>query len=175
MGQYYTPIIEDRNSKRTTFSRQLVGSRQFIGNKLMEHSWWENQFVNTICTTIYNKPHKVAWVGDYADEFELYEEAMEKNKRVDVVENQTKLDGKYLINHTKKEYIDSDSYKAKATTTTGWCIHPLPLLTCVGNGMGGGDYFSEIGADKVGSWCWDYISVEDTIPDGYKKLDCYFM
>ena len=136
MGQYYTPMIEDENGKRTIFSKQIVGSKDYTGNKLMEHSWWGNPFVNTICTTLYETPHKVAWIGDYAKEFELYKEAMYGKKEIDVTENQTKLDGKYLVNHIKKEYINCDSYKTKAITDDGWCIHPLPLLTCVGNGGG---------------------------------------
>ena len=174
MGQYYTPMIEDKNGERTIFSRQIAGSNDYNSAKLTEHSWWENPFVNTVCTMIYKTPHKVAWVGDYADEFELYKEAMDSDKEVDVVENQTELDGKYLVNHTKKEYINCDNYKTKAITEDGWCIHPLPLLTCVGNGKGGGDYFSAVGAESVGSWCWDIVSVEDKIPDGYEELDSYF-
>ena len=42
-------------------------------------------------------------------------------------------------------------------------IHPLPLLTCEGNGRGGGDFR---GDEKgiVGSWARDVISVEKTNP-----------
>ena len=80
MGQYYTPMIEDKNGERTIFSRQIAGSNDYNSAKLTEHSWWENPFVNTICTMIYKTPHKVAWVGDYAYEFELYEEAMDSDK-----------------------------------------------------------------------------------------------
>ena len=173
MGQYYTPMIEDKNGKRTIFSRQIVGSSDYTFAKLKKHSWWLNPFVNTVCSIIYKTPHKVAWVGDYAKDFELYKETLSDDK-IAVAENQTMLDGKYLVNHTKKEYINCDSYKSKAINKEGWCIHPLPLLTCVGNGGAGGDYDSEIGVDKVGSWCWDFVSVEDVVPDGYKKLDCYF-
>jgi hypothetical protein len=63
--------------------------------------------------------------------------------------------GRYLVNHTKKEFVD----KNKLKTDGGWVIHPLPLLTCSGNGRGGGDYG---GTDEnyVGSWAGDVISVE---------------
>ena len=37
-------------------------------------------------------------------------------------------------------------------------LHPLPLLTAVGNGRGGGDY-AGINADKIGSWAFDVLEV----------------
>ena len=174
MEQYYTPMIEDKNGKRTKYSIQIGGPTKCNSPELMGHSWWENPFVNALCTMLYKTPYKVAWVGNCAEKFELYKEVMDDSKETRVVENQTKLDGKYLVNHTKQEYINCDSYKSKAIDSDSWCIHPLPLLTCIGNGMGDGDYFSKTGADCVGSWCWNIISVEDTIPDGYKELNCFF-
>ena len=42
---------------------------------------------------------------------------------------------RYLVNHDKKQFVD----KTKVPTDSdGWKIHPLPLLTCEGNGRGGG-------------------------------------
>ena len=47
-----------------------------------------------------------------------------------------------------------------------WTVHPLPLLTCDGNGRGGGDWHEENpdGTEKenaklVGTWAYDHISV----------------
>jgi len=40
-----------------------------------------------------------------------------------------------------------------------WCAHPLPLLTALGNGMGGGDYRGKEGKDNIGSWAFDEIYV----------------
>ena len=174
MGQYYRVIIE-KEGKRTVFNRNVDG--EYTLAKLTEHSWWENPFVNTICSMLYKTPCKIAWVGDYANDFELYEEVWQTEGE-DVSENQTKLDHKYLCNHTQKMYVDCDEYFSKSKVDEGeygiWCLHPLSLLTCVGNGQGGGDYRSEIGQDLVGIWCWDVISVENEIPEGYEKLDCCF-
>jgi hypothetical protein len=52
----------------------------------------------------------------------------------------------------------------------GWRIHPLPLLTCEGNGRGGGDYRGE--SDLVGRWSRDLISVEPVLAEleGYKEI-----
>lgn len=38
-----------------------------------------------------------------------------------------------------------------------WFIHPLPLLTAVGNGQGGGDY-SGTDMELIGSWAGDHVS-----------------
>jgi hypothetical protein len=51
----------------------------------------------------------------------------------------------------------------------GWQIHPLPLLTCEGNGRGGGDYGGN-DQNLVGLWARNTISVSNDIPDGYEEL-----
>ena len=75
---------------------------------------------------------------------------------------------KYILNHDKKEYVD----KTKVPTDAdGWRIHPLPLLTCEGNGRGGGDYRGE--SNLVGYWSRDTISVESRkadIPKGFREI-----
>ena len=78
---------------------------------------------------------------------------------------------RYLVNHTKKEYVD----KTKVPNNDGWSVHPLPLLTSMGCGQGGGDFYSE---DKkqlsfVGRWAKDTIevvSVKTKIPKGYTEI-----
>lgn len=76
---------------------------------------------------------------------------------------------RYLVNHDKKEFVD----KTKTPRDDdGWRIHPLPLLTCEGNGRGGGDYRGE--SELVGRWARDVISVESTksaIPKDYTELN----
>jgi len=75
---------------------------------------------------------------------------------------------KYIVNHDKKQFVD----KTKVPKDTdGWRIHPLPLLTCEGNGRGGGDFRGE--SELVGSWARDVISVESKkadIPKDYTEL-----
>lgn len=78
---------------------------------------------------------------------------------------------RYLVNHTKKEYID----KNKTPNNDGWRVHPLPLLCCNSNQRGGGDFYSE---DKtqlsfIGRWVKDKIevvSVKTKIPKGYTEI-----
>lgn len=78
------------------------------------------------------------------------------------------LNAKYLVNHSKKEFVD----KSKTPKDDdGWSIHPLPLLTCEGNGRGGGDYRGE--SKMVGIWARDIIGVvtkKSDIPKGFKEI-----
>jgi len=75
---------------------------------------------------------------------------------------------KYLVNHDKKQFVDKTKVPKDKD---GWRIHPLPLLTCEGNGRGGGDFRGD--SELVGSWARDIISVESKkadIPKGYTEL-----
>jgi hypothetical protein len=93
------------------------------------------------------------------------------------------LTAKYLVNFDKKEFVN----KSKTPISNdGWQIHPLPLLTCEGNGRGGGDYHE---SDKplvedengvltkkfklVGRWSRNKIGVvskKSDIPKDFKEI-----
>jgi hypothetical protein len=84
---------------------------------------------------------------------------------------------KYLLNHTKKEYIDvlknnnqdEEQYeKDKASR-----LHPLPLLTAETGTGGGGDYRG-VGVEDVGIWARDLISTADEVPEGFTELEVKF-
>ncbi len=90
------------------------------------------------------------------------------------------LDGLYLVNTTKKEYICFDKYYKKNRReeyweqdgkkhTSYWCMHPLSLMTAVGNGLGGGDYDGP-SIDEVGRWAFDTISIENHAPEGFTEI-----
>lgn len=82
---------------------------------------------------------------------------------------------KYLINYDKQEYVDKSKVPANKN---GWKIHPLPLLTCEGNGQGGGDFYVVEGknqgnVDLIGSWARNKIGVgfkKSDIPKGFKEI-----
>jgi hypothetical protein len=174
MGQYYKPIILKGNKtsiKAWSYSHDYSG---FNGLKLMEHSWLLNKFVGAFESQLVQNPQRVVWAGDYAEpcknrKSNLYTRCKDKNKfkPTETVVSITKYP--FLVNHSKKEYID----KRTVRSNDGWRIHPLPLMTCEGNGQGGGDYR---GNDKiVGTWARDLIEVRKSIPNGYKeiKFTCY--
>jgi hypothetical protein len=185
MGQYYKPVLlnEAKNKPLAwVYSHDIKykfersdGKTFMMGNglKLMEHSWVANKFVQTIEALLtagnpwYMQP--IVWAGDYADGengedsdniFSMCEDELKATKK------KLRLPKKfiYVVNHTKKQYVD----KTKVPDSDGWKIHPLPLLTCEGNGRGGGDFRGE--SELVGSWARDVISIESRIPAGYTEL-----
>ena len=188
MGQYYRPICGDEyglNCK--VFDRSVNG--EYTLAKLMEHSWWQNPFVNAFSEFLYNEPSRVAWVGDYADEpddFDFpncsafyvpcYKEVWgETIKPVGVASSDFNLDGKFLLNHDRQQFVDLDEYKAASVDKDGWCIHPLPLLTAIGNDRGGGDFHEgNTGFDCVGIWAWQLISFADEPPKDFSKFPLVF-
>lgn len=189
MGQYYKPIsLTQRNEVRNwvyshnikeRFKREdgkvfMMGS----GLKLMEHSWLKNKFVQTVENLLieggdwYKKP--LVWAGDYAD-LQGNEEVNLYGRAVDAL--QLDIKGKslpkkfiYIVNHTKKLYVDKTKVPGGEGEWADWKIHPLPLLTAEGNGGGGGDYRGNDPKDIIGSWARNVISVEAVIPEGYEEL-----
>ena len=164
------------------------------GLKLMEHSWVGNKYVGVVMKLLseggdwYKTP--LVWCGDY---FSNEGEENYYNKATD----DTKIKpSKYLtekqqlksiiVNHTKKEYVFvseedfkglTDIKKAKKMLVVieeqhDWEVHPLPLLTALGNGRG--DDYNGSDQDKVGYWARDIISVETVIPEGYMELKVNF-
>jgi hypothetical protein len=169
MGQYYKPCILAKNKKTVL---QWVCSWTFgSGLKLMEHSWAKNPFVRAVESLIYQYPQHIVWGGDYAENCKgrkstTYDRCNDNNE----VKPETKLTDKetrFVVNHTKKQYVD----KTKVPKDNdGWRIAPLPLLTCEGNLSGGGDYYGEADKHLVGTWARDLISIETKKPIGYNEL-----
>ena len=170
MGQYYQPILITEKGTTKVFSRDVDG--EYTGAKLMEHSWFDNTMVNTFCNELLNKQCRVAWVGDYADEYSRTDRKpnninehelawlvkLRKRKGHGMKFRPLAVRYMLLVNHTKKEFIDLYDYEEQNTTQDHWCTHPLPLLTAVGNGFGGGDYWGE-NQHLIGSWALDCIEL----------------
>ena len=194
MGQYYNVVTMDTDGKINAYNRMVDG--KYTMAKLMEHSWWYNEFVSTMTKMLYHNPLRVAWIGDYSDnedylraekdpqffDMELLKKFFDvawgessDESLLGVKKDMLLLDGKFLVNHTHKTYVDCDEYRFLSDPDiTEWIIYPLPLLTCVGNGLGGGDYHGD-NEEEVGSWCMAEVSVEDEIPAGYgKQSGLYF-
>ena len=183
MGQYYRPILGDQYGMNCkVFDRSVDGEYTFA--KLLEHSWWQNSFVNSFSEFLYNEPSRVCWVGDYADEpddfdfdncsafyvpcyKEVWGETIDTNT---VSFSDFTLDGKFLLNH-----VDLAEYKSASVDKHGWIIHPLPLLTAVGNDRGGGDFHEgNIGYENVGIWAWQLLSFADKPPKDFSKICIVF-
>lgn len=198
MGQYYYPTILREKNKRF-YSEEFYSHDYDNGLKLTEHSYCGNNFVETIMAQLLNKPGRLAWLGDYHEvgDFDILNpslpEIIEKrfyehykcftlpeydycsgkhvrhyNKPEEVKERQ----GRFILNHDKKCYIDMVEYEKNNLTCTeddDWHFHPIPLLTAVGNGRGGGD-FHGIGEEDVGCWAGDLLEVRNAKPNGYENV-----
>ena len=170
MGQYYKPISID---KMTFLYSHDYGN----GLKLMEHSYIGNNFVNTVESLLapdgeWYKNH-IVWAGDYADEegdgtdnlwTQVGDDSIEP-KDMEIVES-----GRYIVNHTKRQYVDKD---VVPKDEEGWKVHPLPLLTCEGNGRGGGDYRED--NSHIGDWARDKISIEKEEPKDFLEICPHFI
>ena len=168
MGQYYTAILFDEQNQPSTCSPYDFDN----GSKLMEHSYIANNFVNAVLAEIQDAPHRVYWLGDYAEdkhfrnqEFVLTSKRfgeLTKNESIRIQPtpaNQTWIyDGFYAINLDKREYV-----KFENNNPHEYQINPLPLLTAVGNGEGGGDY-AGVNEDVVGIWAGNYIYITKQLP-----------
>lgn len=188
MGQYYRPILGDKYGLNgRVFDRSV--DRKYTLAKLMEHSWWLNPFVNAFSEFLYKEPSRVCWVGDYGNEPEdfyfpncsafyvpCYRAIWGDGVILESVSSSDfSLDNKFLLNHDTKEFVDLNEYKANSVDKHGWTIHPLPLLTAVGNDRGGGDFYEgNTGFEDVGIWAWHLISIDDRPPNDFAKFPLVF-
>ena len=168
MGQYYKPV--NLNNKEWLYSHSYDD-----GLKLMEHSWIDNNFVKAVETLLQkgNTWYKanIVWAGDYADPeptkeaSTIYDQCEDKNEIKPKIGD---CDYPFIVNHTKKLFVDKRKGKKDQD---GWQIHPLPLLTCEGNGGGNGDFRGEDKDNIIGSWSRDSISIEEQQPKDYKEIN----
>jgi hypothetical protein len=179
MGQYYKSVSIEKKE-------HVLSHSYDSGLKLMEHSWLNNSFVKAVCTLIaiggawYGD--RIVWAGDYADP-EPNTENDENEGRGDnlyhicnteVKPDVPKKEFRYVINMDTKEFVDtkkipiSDIWTDDKGKEWPFIIHPLPILTCEGNGRGGGDLHKE--SDLVGKWARARVSVTDEVPTDYKEL-----
>lgn len=186
MGQYYTPIIKRSNNNFETYYSHDYNN----GLKLMEHSYIGNNFVDTVLKQLYNNPGRLAWVGDYAEKGDYFngtdlstfiresqdEDHELKNRKKPTATNGSFASNKFVINLRTGEYINMAKYIDIAPKDSyGDQIHPVSLLTAVGNGRGGGDYFGDF-ESMVGDWAGDEIVVRDSEPTSGTDIteDCTF-
>lgn len=175
MGQYYNPTNIDK--------KQWLRSHDYNnGLKLMEHSWIENGFVAAIEHLIKEGGawygDRIVWAGDYADNEKRRKNNLytiigtKKNKiQPDPLERDNELI--YLVNLDKNEFVDltkvpvCDAEWMKGSDFD-WRVHPLPLLTCEGNGRGGGDYHGE--SPLIGRWARCRVVIQKEKPENMIEI-----
>jgi hypothetical protein len=185
MGQYYKAVVLNK-TKRTPIA--FVSPYDFGGGaKLTETAWMKNDYVGFVEGILLIEPKPIVWAGDYADEepntdknlYCMLDGVPKMTHDADIPSDKSVYDFdfgtalpkrfKYLVNHDKKEFVD----KTKTPLDSdGWQVHPLPLLTCEGNGRGGGDFRGDE-KDLVGRWSRDVIGVtskKSDIPKDFKEV-----
>jgi len=140
----------------------------------MEHSWIGNNFVEAVEFLLLEGSRwdlsRIVWAGDYADNEEdginLYTKVYDQGSELKShgLIQAVPADHHFICNYDTKQYVD----KRKIRDNKGWRIHPLSLLTCDGNGRGGGDYRG--GDEIVGSWSRNRIGVRNYVPQGFEEL-----
>ena len=185
MGQYFKPLTQSLiknevlvwslNPKDTydsngdmDFVKVSNGEVPYIGVKLMEHAYYGNKLTDAFSKYLYNNPTRVWWVGDYAEDHEIEDSPLKTMNKyfswplhLYDISKFGHFFGFYLVNHSKRV-----AFKLDTDEVDGSNIYPVALLTAVGNGRGGGDYYGE-NLNLVGSWAGDVISIEDSVPMGY--------
>ena len=165
MGQYFLPALKKKGQKNW---RTYCAHKFDCGLKLMEHSYVNNPLTIHIKKLLFETPTKLVWAGDYAEpekgkEDNIYVLGVEQK----IVPLDIELPEKYyLVNHTKKQFVDYSKIKADEY---GYRIDPMPLLCSEGNGEGGGDYYGK-NMKLVGTWARDLISIEGEKPTGYQEV-----
>lgn len=111
-------------------------------------------------SAVVNELYKKAWVQDRTDGSDGYDRI---------------TDYKYVIDHDRKEYFDISRYVEKSKVD--WCgdyecLYPVSIMTSIGNGQGGGDFFPDALSTEnlVGTWTYDILQVSNDIPKGYREI-----
>ena len=172
MGQYYKAALLAEN--KTTILKSFLSWTYDNGSKLMEHSYIGNNFVGAVESALLNKPQRIVWAGDYADNCKrkktnIYDRCTENTDVSTKEVSPQSVKAPYVVNHSKKEFVDKRK-SLKDKNNFNLRIHPLPLMTCEGCGRDGGDFHGEDKNNIVGSWARDLISIESRKPKGFKEL-----
>lgn len=168
MGQYYHAYTKNASEKRA-WSLQCTNFTEtrnfdwYVGLRLTEHSWYGNILTDAMSFYLYQNPTQLAWVGDYANDAEVYDKCWRDDTyeyHFEVHDEKFDYTGKWLVNHTTKE-----AFTIERPTGEAWVPYPISLITACGNGKGGGDYRGQ--HKMIGKWAMHTLSIEDEVPADY--------
>lgn len=196
MGQYYMAVVIDPDKGKPLIGDSRgclkLTEHSWIGNDFVEgvfqHLYetpcrvaWLGDYSDSAVRDMDYVDFGDGYITDH-DQFMVYykgvfeNSANNNNLLAPTVTPTDNHKGQYLVNLTKNEFLDVEKYITRSTIhpkwdTSGepWCLHPLPLLTAVGNGQGGGDYYGQNMKD-VGIWAFDKLVVTEKKPDNAKEV-----
>lgn len=117
-----------------------------------------------------DEDERIGFPLNYMDKYPMPERIAETPKKL------LPKSYKYLVNHETKQFIDmsktplSDTWTDAKGKVWPFVIHALPLMTCEGNGRGGGDFGDEGANPLVGAWARNLISLETKKPKGFEMI-----
>lgn len=194
MGQYYNILVGDLPaSEKTTYKvYDRSVDTQYTMAKLTEFSWFGNPFCDALANELLENPKVIIWCGDYAENSDLEKIPYCKYKHITIdkiwdranYETIAKKDfdwsNKYILNLSKFEFINVNKYWNNSVIMIDkepWVLNPIAILTAVGNGRGGGDYFGS-DMEHVGRWAGDVIVISERNPaeisSNYLELNVTF-
>ena len=112
--------------------------------------------------------------GAYTDEQKIdFHQQIIKYGYLAETSRSIKLKERYLLNFTKKEFVDLTKLPVNKG---GYIVHPMPILLAGGNGQGGGDYdpVNDHDSKYVGSWVGSvigYVLSKDEIPNDFMEIE----
>ena len=204
MGQYYKIVCVNKREElsKKDYGAKLMESA-WVGNDLttslyymLMRNWSEKIVVNIgdyaegeddwkALVEKLSKRFKINSYPDYSDNTKTYKSLYYTADDYKTIDRKKSIERKdlgriYGLNLNKKEFVDlnilpvTDVYKDERGETV-YAVEPISLLIAMGNGLGGGDYFTEDEfTSYVGSWAGDRISVSHFIPDGYTEIEPNF-
>lgn len=191
MGQYFkTALINNEGHVKVV---------NLNWRKLMEHSRYGNNSMMRVEKLLYRNWMNVYRIWDYSimsamvwkhkfedEEEKLWSSEWEAYGEEDILQRK-EGDNYYLVNHFSKEFINMTKQENNKDLQNDWwwVVHPLPLLTEAETETAWWWYYSDIGREYIGKWCWDVISIyhwedwielEDNLKDMWFEdmTDVYF-
>lgn len=199
MGQTYRIVnLTKREELKNEHYCKLM-EFSWVGNditqtfaRLMEDEWagdsvvvvgdyaWDDADGRYILTTLGKRENIRRKRDSYSNElvYDFFNNDLFPFKEIPAKKESTDYyDKLYFLNLDKKLYVDrtklpiTDFYLSPEYGETLYVVEPMTLLLSVGNGLGGGDYWTKNGSEQyVGDWALDRCKTSDTIPDGFSEL-----
>lgn len=177
---------DDPNVKISAYGKAPTGANEVVGDiisKIVEATDKTGEEWLDVLEELYDQ---FDWLGTNDDDgyaYTLYrcDDKEFKNAKTRLRNGRYKdyIIPRYACNKGTKEYVDLRHLPIEWTltdesdrvTSRHVSIDPLAVLLAMGNGQGGGDYFS-VNKDLAGYWCKysKEITFSDEIPLGYEEL-----
>ena len=158
MGAYYKATIKDS----TTDIYQSINPHDLnAGSKLMEHGFFDTDYIKFIESILYKNKSNLIWLCDYHEPDELTNQTWDTVGKAEYINDIDSIypfkNNEYIIlNHSKKLIIDVKELLQKMPEIV-FKVHPLVILTnSERTSAGGGDYHKE--DSRRATWCDDIIS-----------------